>query len=217
MAGMNPDIAFALGSAPAAVQPALRALWGLDDALGRVLATGREAMIARIRLAWWREALERLDREPPPKEPVLEGLAEYVLPTGMCGAELGEMEPGWALLPGDQPITPDELDAYAKARGGTLFLLSARLLGGAIAVAPAGEAWALVDLARHSIERADIHSALAAARGRALPRRWPKPLRPLGMIASLAARDLERGPERWEEPGSPPRIARMLRHRLTGR
>ncbi len=214
---MNTDIAFALGGAPAPIQPALHALWALDGAFGRVLATGREAMIARIRLAWWREALERLDREPPPKEPILQGLAEYVLPAGITGAELGEMEPGWALLPGDQPITPDELDTYAQARGGTLFVLSARLLGGEIAVAPAGEAWALLDLARHSTERADIDAALAAARNRSLPARWPKPLRPLGMIASLAARDLGRGPDRWEEPGSPPRIARMLRHRLIGR
>ncbi len=214
---MNPDIAFALGSAPVAVQPALNALWALDDALGRVLATGREAMIARIRLAWWREALERLDREPPPKEPVLEGLAQHVLPAGITGAELGEMEPGWALLPGDQPITADELESYAKARGAMLFHMSARLLQGDMAVEAAGEAWALVDLARHSTEPADVDAALAAARRRDLPRRWLRPLRPLGMLASLAKRDLDRDPGRWEEFGSPPRIARMLRHRLTGR
>ncbi len=213
---MNPDIAFALGSAPAVVQPALQALWSLDDAFGRVLATGREAMISRIRLAWWREALERLDREPPPKEPILEGLAQYLLPAGIKGAELGEMEPGWALLPGDQPITADELESYAKARGGTLFRLSAHLLGEAMAVEAAGEAWALVDLARHSTEKSDVDAALAAARARNLPGRWPRKLRPLGMLASLAKRDLKRGPERWEEAGSPPRVARMLRHRLTG-
>lgn len=214
---MNLDIAFALGSAPATVQQALNALWQLDHALGRVLANGREAMIARIRLAWWREALERLDHEPPPKEPVLEAVAAHLLPAGIAGADLAEMEPGWAVLPGDQPITPEELDSYARARGGTLFRLSAKLLGGGLAVEQAGEAWALVDLARHSSERADIDAALAAARSRPLPGRWPKPLRPLGMIASLAARDLERGPERWEQPGSPPRTARMLRHRLLGR
>lgn len=214
---MNSDIAFALGSAPAPVQPALNALWALDDAMGRVLATGREAMIARIRLAWWREALERLDREPAPKEPVLEGLAAFVLPAGITGAELGEMEPGWALLPGDLPITADELESYAKARGGTLFRVSARLLGGDLPVEAAGEAWALADLARHSTEKADVDAALAAARLRTLPSRWPKTLRPLGMLASLTQRDLSRGPARWEEAGSPPRVARMLRHRLTGR
>lgn len=214
---MNPDIAFALGSAPPSVHPALHALWSLDDAFGRVLATVREPMVARIRLAWWGEALERLDQEPPPNEPVLAGLAQHVLPAGITGAELAEMEPGWAVLPGDQPIPPEELSAYAKARGGILFRLSARLLGDAFAAGPAGEGWALVDLARHSTEPADVDAALALGRTRLLAQRWPRPIRPIGMIAALAKRDLERGPEQWEAPGAPPRIARMLRHRLTGR
>jgi 15-cis-phytoene synthase len=214
---LSPDISFALGSAPAPVQPALLALWSLDEALGRVLATGREAMITRIRLAWWREGLERLDREPPPREPVLEGVAEQLLPAGIAGAELAQMEEGWLAVIGDQPITGAELDTYAAKRGGLLFALSARLLGESEAgIGSAGELWALVDLARHSSERSDVEAALEAARARAFPRRWARPLRPLGMLAVLAARDLERGPGRWEEPGIPPRTARMLRHRLTG-
>ncbi|MDB5667110.1 MAG: hypothetical protein JWL74_60 [Alphaproteobacteria bacterium] len=213
---MNADVALALASVPEPARPAAHALWSLDEALGRVLATGREPMISRIRLAWWREALERLDREPPPKEPVLEGLARDVLPLGITGAELAGMESGWALLPGDQPITREDLDAYATARGGVLFNSFARLLGSQCDVASAGEAWVLVDLARHSAEVSDVEAALQAARERPLPRRWPKLLRPVGMLAMLAARDLKRGPERWEEQGSPPRSARMMRHRLTG-
>ncbi len=213
---MNPDVALALAKAPEPARAAVQALWALDEALGRVLATGREPMISRIRLAWWREALERLDREPAPREPVLESLTREVLPRGIRGAELAEMEPGWALLPGDQPITREDLEAYAQARGGLLFRYTAHLLGGSGEVEPAGETWALVDLARHSSEASDVEAALAAARERPLPRRWPRALRPLGMLAALARRDLERGPARWEEPGSPPRTARMLRHRLTG-
>ncbi len=213
---MNADVALALASVPEPARSAVHALWALDETLGRVLSTGREPMISRIRLAWWREALDRLDREPPPKEPMLEGLAREVLVRGVSGTELGEMEAAWALLPGDQPITREDLEAYAKARGGLLFGFTARLLGGDGDIAPAGEAWALVDLARHSTESADVEAALAAARERKLPRRWPKSLRPLGMLAVLAERDLKRDPSRWEEFGSPPRTARMLRHRLTG-
>lgn len=213
---MNADVALALASVPEPARPAVQALWALDESLGRVLATGREPMISRIRLAWWREALERLDREPPPKEPVLEGLARDVLPRGITGSQLAEMEPGWALLPGDQPITREDLDAYAKARGGVLFNSFARLLGSQDDVAPAGEVWVLVDLARHSTEASDVEAALQAARERPLKRRWPKTLRPIGMLAMMAGRDLKRGPARWEEPGSPPRMARMMRHRLTG-
>jgi len=213
---MNADVALALASVPEPARAAVHALWALDESLGRVLSTGREPMISRIRLAWWREALERLDREPAPKEPVLEGIAGEVLPRGVRGAELAEMETGWALLPGDQPITREDLETYAASRGGLLFGFTARLLGASGEVAPAGEAWALVDLARHSTERADVEAALGAALERKLPRRWPKALRPLGMLAALAERDLKRGPTRWEEPGSPPRTARMLRHRVTG-
>lgn len=214
---MNPDVAMAIGCARVQVRPAFQALWGLDDALGRVLTNAADAMIARIRLAWWREALERLDREPPPREPVLEGLHRFVLPREVAGAALAGMEAGWSAIIGDDPITAAELDAYAAGRGGLLFRLGAALLGGPVAnVAAAGEAWALVDLARHSTERSDIDAAIAAARARPSPRRWPKALRPLGMLAVLAQRDLAREPSAWEALGAPPRAARMLRHRLTG-
>lgn len=214
---MNPDLILALGSAPEAVRPALQALWALDEALGKVLATGREPMITRIRLAWWREALERLDREPPPEEPVLQGVAAQLLPRGSSGAALADMEQGWMAVAGQEPIELADLDTYARQRGALLFRIAADLLSGTEpALEQAGEAWALVDLARHSMEPSDVAAALAAARERVLPRRWPRALRPLGMLAVLAARDLQRGSGRWEEPGAPPRVARMMRHRLTG-
>jgi hypothetical protein len=37
------------------------------------------------------------------------------------------------------------------------------------------------------------------------------------MLAVLAQRDAARGIDALEPPGVPPRLARMLRHRLTGR
>jgi phytoene synthase len=127
------------------------------------------------------------------------------------------MEDGWLAILGDEPVEAEALAIYAARRGGLMFALSARLLGGRAAhLVSAGEAWALVDLARHSIEPHDVDAALAAAHARQLPRRWPRALRPLGMLAVLAERDLQRGPPAWEEPGAPPRAARMLRHRLTG-
>ena len=43
----------------------------------------------------------------------------------------------------------------------------------------------------------------------------PKPLRPLGMLAVLARRDAGRGLP-LERPGSPARVLRAVRHRLTG-
>jgi phytoene synthase len=74
----------------------------------------------------------------------------------------------------------------------------------------------LVDLARHSTDAADAEAAVAAA-PTARAWRWPARLRPLGMLAAVAKRDLEPKRPRWERPGSPGRMLRMLRHRLTGK
>jgi phytoene synthase len=216
-ADLDPDRILALSYVPAKRRAAVGALWRLDAALGAALAGGREPMISRIKLAWWREALERLDREPAPAEPVLQALAEHVLPAGFAGAELARMEEGWAILADPDPLAPGQLTAYARARGGLLFRCTARLLGGAgEGLGPAGEAWALVDLARHCASAEDSDVALAAARERHLPRRWPSPLRPLGMLAILAARDLDPARPPWEARGAPGRMWRMLRHRISG-
>jgi phytoene synthase len=214
---LDPDRTLALAYVPSRRRAAVAALWRLDAALGAALAGGREPLIARIKLAWWREALERLDREPAPAEPVLQDAAARLLPAGLGGAELARMEEGWAVLPSEETLGPEALAAYAGGRGGLLFRYSARLLGDdSPGIGQAGEAWALVDLARHCATTEDADVALAAARERLGPRRWPAPLRPLGMLAALAARDLEPGRAPWEARGAPGRMWRMLRHRITG-
>jgi phytoene synthase len=218
MIALDPDRALALAYVPAARRAAVEALWRLDAALSSVLSTGREPMISQIRLAWWREALEKLDRERAPAEPVLKALAEHVIPAGISGAELSAMEAAWTMLLSPEPLGAADLALYASARGGLLFRYSARLLGDpepASAVEAGGGAWALVDLARHSMDAADSEVAVRAARA-VEPWRWPSRLRPLGMLAALARRDAEPARPRWEPQGSPGRMARMLRHRLTG-
>ncbi|HEX8668618.1 MAG TPA: squalene/phytoene synthase family protein [Allosphingosinicella sp.] len=218
MPELDRDRILALSYVPARRRAAVEALWNVDLALGQVLVGGREPLISQIKLAWWREALEKLDAAPAPSEPALEAAARHVLPAGVSGAELARMEAGWAALLSPEPLTGEELATYATMRGGLLFRLTARLLGSAsdAAAERAGEAWALVDLARHSGNAADA-DAVSAARSRGGERRWPSRLRPLGMLAALAARDAEEGARRWEEQGAPTRMLRMLRVRLTGR
>jgi len=218
---MNPDLdpecRLALAYVPADRRPALEALWRLDVTLGQVLATGTDPMISRIRLAWWREALERLDRERAPAEPVLEATAADVLSKGVSGGELAAMVDGWEVLTEPGGLGESDLAAYARARGGLLFRHAARLLGDCEhPVVEAGSRWALADLARRCgnarESKAALEAAFAIAGGTA---RWPAPLRPLGMLAILADRDVARGNP--EAQGSPGRIWRMIRHRLTGR
>lgn len=214
---LDPDRTLALSYVPARRRAAVGALWRLDSALAAALAGGREPIISRIKLAWWREAMEKLDREGAPPEPVLRELAEHVLPAGVGGAELAGMEEGWAVLASPEALSPDELASYARARGALLFQYTARMLGVTeAAVDKAGEVWALVDLARHCATAADADIALAAARTRALPAYWPSRLRPLGMLAILAARDLDPARPPWEARGAPARMWRMLRHRISG-
>jgi hypothetical protein len=124
------------------------------------------------------------------------------------------MEEAWSLLLSPDPLTRDELGRYAAARGGLLFRHSAALLGFTGPVPAGGEAWALIDLARHSASPAEADAAVDAARAAGMSAPWPSRLRPLGMLAALAQRDTLR--PRWEEQGAPGRMLRMIRHRLTG-
>jgi phytoene synthase len=209
---LDPERRLALAYVPARVRPALEALWRLDVTFAAILAAGRDPMASRLRLAWWRESLEALDREAAPAEPLLQALAAFVLPAGLKGADLARMEEGWEMLLSDRPLAPDEQARYASLRGGLLFDLSARLLGVAdFPVAASGELWALVDLARHGGGRDALLIAAAES-----PARWPRALRPLGMLAALARRDSVRLGKPWERQGNPARMLRMIRHRLTG-
>lgn len=218
MTSLDPDRFLALSYVPARRRAAIEALWRLDAALGAVVAGSKDSMISRIKLVWWRDALERLDRDHAPAEPILQAVARDVLPVGVSGAELSAMEAAWTVLLSPDPLNAADLDAYA-ARGRLLFGLSARLLGVSDAgVERAGEGWALADLARHSGDDDDSGAALAAAKDRLSEEQsWPSALRPLGMLAMLARRDVARGPGIFEPQGSPGRMWRMLRHRLTGR
>ncbi|HEV2078963.1 MAG TPA: squalene/phytoene synthase family protein [Allosphingosinicella sp.] len=215
MTPLDPDRTLALSYVPTRRRASVAALWHLDAALGAVVSGGNEPMISRIKLAWWREALERLDHSPPPAEPTLEAAAAHLLPQGLSGAELSAMESGWAVLLNEDALSPEELHTYAAERGGALFRLTARLLGveASAEQAQAGQCWALADLARHSGEP-DAGAALAAARDLAREEKWPAALRPLGMLAVLAVRDVAAPAP--EPQGSPARMLRMLKHRITG-
>src|SRR5258706_11816229 len=95
---IDPERGVVLGYARPATQPALRALFALDDALAQLLRTTREPMVGQMRLTWWHEALTRLDASPPPAEPVLQCLARDVLPRGVTGCGLAGMIDAWEEL-----------------------------------------------------------------------------------------------------------------------
>jgi phytoene synthase len=209
----DPTWELALSYAPLERRAGLRALFALDAALGQVLRTTREPMVGQMRLAWWREALARLDNAPAPAEPVLQALAANVLAHGVTGAALAEMVDGWEPLLGT--IDAAAIADHGRLRGGVLFAQAGLLLGVAAddPLDEAGQGWALADLAAH------VSDAALASRARetAVPllavatrHRWSRNARSLGALAHGARMDLA-------GPATPWRVPRLAWHRLTGR
>lgn len=182
-----PTMRLALAYAPRQARAGLAALFALDETLAAALRLGRDPAVRQLRLTWWYEALGRLDGAAAPPEPLLQALAGEVLPRGVGGADLAALTDGWDVLLNPDPLSEAGLLAYAEGRG-QLFDLAARLLGGAGAgVAAAGQGWALAELAGHvsRIEEAQAARRLAAPLLHAsLRHRWPRPVRPLAMIAA---------------------------------
>lgn len=209
--------ALAVGYAPAATRAGFAALLDLDHQLASILQSTTEPMIGQMRLTWWYEALEKLDREPAPAHPVLQRLATSVLPAGVRGADLAPMIEGWeALLDDGDPLDDERIARHAEARGGVLFASVGRLLGGEDWEA-LGIAWAKADLAGHMSDQAVAErigaQALRELNAALSPKRTGGK-RGLSGLAILARESL-RHPDRL--PGHPIRAARLAWHGLMGR
>lgn len=209
--------ALAVGYAPASAREGFAALLDLDHQLASILQSTTEAMIGQMRLTWWYEALEKLDREPAPAHPVLQRLAASVLPGGVRGAELAPMIEGWeALLDDGEPLNDERVALHGKARGGVLFASIGRLLGGE-GWEPLGIAWAKADLAGHISDKALVDRIGAQALVQLDPALSPKRARGTRGLSGLGvlAREGLCHPDRL--PGHPLRAARLAWHGLTGR
>jgi phytoene synthase len=179
---------------------------GIDDALGEVVRTARDPNLAAVKLAWWREQLQALDHGPPPAEPRLRAVATELLPRGMRGADLAEIEDGWAAL-----LQPAQDIARVRERGAVLFTLGANLVGFSAneQVGNAGRLYSEVNAARRGL------MPLPSRSGGTIMR-VPRAVRPLTALAALASRDLRRGGPAFESEATPGRSIAILRHRLTG-
>lgn len=167
--------------------------------MAEVVMNATQPALAAVKLAWWAEALERLDGAGPPAEPRLQAAAAELLPRGLRGSELARLEAGWRALLDEHP---DEV-AVAE-RGAVLFGLAARLLeAGHPDLEEAGHRFALRDAARRKL--------LTEADGSSPAFRSPRALRPLTALAALAERPLN------ESEATPGRAWTLLRHRITGR
>jgi len=158
---------------PASRRDAFEALFAIDAAMGDVVARSTEPALGRIKLAWWREQLQALDEAPPPAEPRLRAAAAQLLPLGVSGSALAEIETGWATL-----LDPEVDSALVAGRGYALFRIGGQLLGSDDD--KLGEAGALYALA--SVGRRGVPELFDPARerlGRVRGHRFPHPVRAL--------------------------------------
>lgn len=119
--------------APADVRPALYALYAFNIEIAKVAETVSEPLIGRIRLQWWRDALEAIfDGRPAPRHAVAESLADAI------GAREFSHDRFMRLIDGrerdldpDPPSTLGDLIDYADATSAALVDLALDAAGGA--------------------------------------------------------------------------------------
>ena len=169
-----------------------------------VVVRATQPALAAVKLAWWRERLEELDNGKVPAEPRLQDAARELLPRGISGAQLAEIEAGWAALLQEAP--DDEL---VVTRGAVLFGLGAALLNvpSEPTLSRAGRTFVAADVRRRGL--GEFNPRVTA------DLRMPRAVRPLTSLAALAARDLRH--TQREPEATPGRAWTLLKHWLTGR
>lgn len=191
-----------LAYAGAELRLRLEAAFALDAALAHVLRTVREPMIARIRLAWWREKIEGLaNGGTTPAEPILAALADRFSTADL--PSLSELPDAWDVLL-EEPINLEAIERFSALRGAALAVVFH-----APPLTNVWAFWSLADFAFHCSDdrlAADVRAhalRVAPARLKGLPR-------PLRVLVGLARDDIARPDLR--SPGSPARLIRAFRH-----
>ena len=177
---------------PAGTREAFGALLAFDAHLGRLVAGAKEPLVGQIRLAWWREELEKPAAARAVGSPELGALGKH-----WEGEEatLIQLVNGWERLLGPAPLPGEAIGEFAAARGACFAALErfGASPGRSEHSALAGRRWALADLAGKTSDprERDLCQAMFAETPR--PARLPRLLRGLAVLEGLATRAMERG------------------------
>ena len=171
------------------------ALYAYDHELARARRVASTPLLAEIRLAWWREAVDEIFADGPlRRHPVAEALAGAVrrhdLPRPLLEAMIdGQLE----ALEAPTLDAPAAV-AWAEAVEASLARLAARILdpsADSVAVAAAGRAWGLALLIRAgAVSRETAAAPLRAALNAARADRFSVAALPAALPARLARFDL---------------------------
>ena len=199
---LDPDRRLALAYVPAPRRaPRWRRSGVLTSLSPRSSPPAASRWSRRIRLAWWREALEAA-RPRARRRPSRAAGAGRACPAGRRQRRRAGRDGGGV---GDPALrrAADRRRAGALCRAAgraavRLFRAAARRARISRSRRP-GALWALVDLARHSSERDEVRDR---RRAESQSPNWPRALRPLGMLAALARRDCGSARQAWERQGT---------------
>jgi phytoene synthase len=140
--------------APAARRQGLFALYAFNLEVARTAEVVSEPMLGKIRLQWWRDALEEIHAGRPRRHEVIEPLAAAVRAYGLTRAHFERLiEAREFDLEQEPPESLAGLEDYAEATSAGLVLLALEVLGpgdeaGRRAGRHVGIAWALAGLLR---------------------------------------------------------------------
>ena len=184
MRALGPERHLALAHAGAA-RPWLAAALDLDERLAELARRPSEATLARLRLAWWDEAVRGLPDGPPPADPLLAALRPLVLDRPERVERIAALIDGW-----DESIG---MSVPSGGQGGRLAKCVADLL-----LDGAGHRAALTALTGWAIWR---HGPAGEPDARALlseglASSWPAALSGQRLLARAALHRLNGGGER---------------------
>jgi len=117
--------------APKERRPALFALYAFNFEIARIREVAREALLGRMRLQWWRDALAEIYAGAAPRRhEVAESLAVAIRDLGLSRAHFDALLDARELdLAEEAPATLEALEAYAEGSSSSLVLLALEALG----------------------------------------------------------------------------------------
>ena len=126
-------------------------LYALNYELSRAAVAASQPLIAEMRLAWWREAVEEIfEGRPVRRHPVALALSEAAARRALARADLEALIDGRLRELEPWPLREDEVEDYLEATAGGLMTLTAKALAPEMRtdLGAAGRAWGLAGLSR---------------------------------------------------------------------
>jgi phytoene/squalene synthetase len=144
----DPDRYLIAIAAPKKFRAALLVLYAFNLEISKTRETVSEPMLGRIRLQWWREAIEGIYQGTPRNHEVVLALAFVIGDQSLSRQYFEKMIDGREFdLEDREPEDMSELVSYAQQTSGTLLKLTAEVLDTDKAAADRiGVAWALIGL-----------------------------------------------------------------------